>query len=46
MDKPKLYKSICPRCLGLIETVNNPDGHSVFHGQCFIDAGLNIGGKK
>lgn len=46
MNKPKLYKSICPGCKVLIETVNSPDGHRIFHGDCFKKAGLPVGGKK
>ena len=46
MTKPKLYKSTCPGCGKVIETCNNPDGHRVYHGQCFQDAGLPVGGKK
>jgi len=42
----ELYKSICPGCKKLIETVNDPDGHKVYHGACFKKAGLPVGGVK
>ena len=41
----RLYKSICPGCKKLIETVNDPVGHDCYHGDCFNKAGLSIGGK-
>ena len=46
MDKPKLYKSICPGCGVLIETCNDPGKHDVYHDLCFQKAGLLVGGKK
>jgi len=46
MTKPKLYLSKCPYCSQLIETVNDPGKHDVYHGWCFKKAGLPVGGKK
>jgi len=46
MDEPKIYKSTCPGCNKVIETVNDPGNHDVYHGDCFKKAGLPVGGKK
>lgn len=45
--EPKIFKSYCGTCGKLIETVNSPEGHKLFHGgACFEKSGLLVGGVK
>lgn len=42
-----IFKSNCGTCGELLETVNDPGAHTLYHGgKCFTDAGLLVGGVK